>query len=146
MVYFPPITLLLTCILQWHARVCEETFNVNSKIDQIRQNMSNFFVRKLIESTRNGKLWRLSGRFQTLIWRVGETFQNLESPGLSERVNSPAITQIDNGSFLKQANHCASFNLATRLEALNKKNLMNLWCCRIVDTCMIFTPTSVNVK
>ena len=48
--------------------------------------------------------------------------------------------------FLKQANHCAYFNPATRLEALNKKNLMNLWCCRIVDTCMIFTPTPVHVK
>ena len=36
-----------------------------------------------VESTRNGKLhiWRLSGRFQTLIWRPGETVQNLESPG-----------------------------------------------------------------
>ena len=81
--------------------------------------MSNFIVRKSIESTRNGKLRRLSGRFQTLIWRVGETFQNHESPGLSERVDSPAITQIDNVSFLKQANHCASFNPATQLEALN---------------------------
>ena len=73
--------------------------------------------------------------------------QNLESPGLSGRVDSPAITQIDNVFFfLKQANHCAYFNPATRLEALNKKNLMNLWCCRIVDTCMIFTPTPVHVK
>ena len=31
-----------------------------------------------VESTRNGKLRRLSGRFQTLIWRPGETVQNLE--------------------------------------------------------------------
>ena len=30
--YFPPITLLL--ILQWHTRVCEEMFDVNSKIAQ----------------------------------------------------------------------------------------------------------------
>ena len=28
--YFAPITLLL--ILQWHTGVCEETFDVNSKI------------------------------------------------------------------------------------------------------------------
>ena len=82
-------------------RVCEETFNVNSKIDQLRQNMSNFIVRKSIESTRNGKLRRLSGRFQTLIWRPGEMVQNLESPGLSGRVDSPAITQIDNVFFFK---------------------------------------------
>ena len=41
-----------------------------------------------VESTRNGKLQRLSGRFQTLIWRPGEIVQNLESPGLSGRVDS----------------------------------------------------------
>ena len=41
-----------------------------------------------VESTRNGKLRRLSGRFQTLIWRPGEMVQNLESPGLSGRVDS----------------------------------------------------------
>ena len=35
------------------------------------------------------KLQRLSGRFQTLIQRPGETVQNLESPGLSGRVDSP---------------------------------------------------------
>ena len=40
-----------------------------------------------VESTRNGKLRRLSGRFQTLIWRPGETVQNFESPGLSGRVD-----------------------------------------------------------
>ena len=48
-----------------------------------------FFCHK-VNSTRNGKLWRLSGRFQTLIWRPGKTVQNLESPGLSGRVDSPA--------------------------------------------------------
>ena len=65
--------------------------------------------------------------------------------------NKFPITQIDNVSFLKkkkqkQANHCAYFNPATQMEALNKKNLMNLWCCSIADTCMIFAPTSVHVK
>ena len=44
-----------------------------------------------VDSTRNGKLGRLSRRFQTLIWRTGETVQNLESPGLSGRVDSPVI-------------------------------------------------------
>ena len=48
-----------------------------------------FFCHK-VNSTRNGKLWWLSGRFQTLIWRPGKTVQNLESPGLSGRVDSPA--------------------------------------------------------
>ena len=43
-----------------------------------------------VESTRNSKLRQLSGRFQTLIWRPGDTVQNLESPGLSGRVDSPA--------------------------------------------------------
>ena len=42
-----------------------------------------------VESTRNVKLQRLSGRFQTLIWRPGETVQNLESRGFSGRVDSP---------------------------------------------------------
>ena len=37
------------------------------------------FHRQKVESTRNGKLRRLSGRFQTLIWRPGETVQNLKS-------------------------------------------------------------------
>ena len=35
LVYFPPITSLP--ILQWHTGVCEETFDVNSKIAQTRQ-------------------------------------------------------------------------------------------------------------
>ena len=38
------ITLLL--ILQWHTRVCEETFDVNSKIAQTTQNIWNPIVRK----------------------------------------------------------------------------------------------------
>ena len=42
--YFPPITLLL--ILQWHTGVCEEMFDVNSKITQTTQNIWNFIVRK----------------------------------------------------------------------------------------------------
>ena len=42
-----------------------------------------------VESTRNGKPQQLSGRFQTLIWRLGETVHNLESLGSSGRLNSP---------------------------------------------------------
>ena len=45
-----------------------------------------------VESTRNGKLRRLSGRFQTLIWRPGEMVQNLESSRLSGRVDSPVAS------------------------------------------------------
>ena len=40
----PPITLLL--LLQWHTGVCEETFDVNSKIAQTTQSIWNFIVRK----------------------------------------------------------------------------------------------------
>ena len=67
-----------------------------------QQNSSNNakFHRRKVESTRNGKLGRLSGRFQTLIWRPGETVQNLESPGLSGRVDSFASMALDR-SFMK---------------------------------------------
>ena len=44
-----------------------------------------------VESTTSGKLRQLSGRFQTLIWRPGETVQNLESHRLSGRVDGPVI-------------------------------------------------------
>ena len=47
------------------------------------------FLSQRVDSTRDGKLRRLSGRFQTLIWRLGGTVQNLQSPGLSGRVDSP---------------------------------------------------------
>ena len=40
-----------------------------------------------VKSTRNCKLWQLSRRFQTLIWRPGEMAQNRESRGFSGRVN-----------------------------------------------------------
>ena len=48
-----------------------------------------FFATAAEKSTRNSKLRRLSGRFQTLIWRPGDTVQNLECPELSGRVDSP---------------------------------------------------------
>ena len=90
--YFPPTTLLLTCILQWHTRVCEEMFDVNSKIAQTKHQYLKKFHCQKVDSTRNGKPWRLSTRFQTLTWRLGEMVQNLESPGLSGRVDSPVYT------------------------------------------------------
>ena len=71
--------------------VCEETFDINSKNSLNKAKYLKFHCQK-VESTRNGKLHicRLSVRFQTLIWRPGEMGQNLESPGLSGRVDSPA--------------------------------------------------------
>ena len=75
-----PITLLL--ISKLHTRVYEETFNVNIKIIiiQITQNIWNFTVGKSsLQEMVN--FWRLSGRFHTIIWRPGDTVQNLESHG-----------------------------------------------------------------
>ena len=69
--------------------VCEETFDINSKNSSNKAKYLKFHCQK-VETTRNGKLQQLSGRFQTLIWRPGETVQNLESPGLSGRVDSLA--------------------------------------------------------
>ena len=78
-----------------------------------QQNSSNnakFHCRK-VESTRNGKLGRLSGRFQTLIWRPGETVQNLESPGLSGRVDN--IAQGTQRPFLE--NICSEDDSRSRI-------------------------------
>ena len=74
MVYSPAITLLL--ILQWHTGVCEETFNVNIKIAQTKQNSWNFIVGKLSLL----KKWKTSMIIQeisysNLIWRPGDMFQ-----------------------------------------------------------------------
>ena len=64
-------------------------FDVNSKITQTTQNIWNFIVRKSnLQEMEN--LGDYLGDFQTLIWRPGETVQNLESPGLSGRVDSTA--------------------------------------------------------
>ena len=65
--------------LQWHTGISEKTFDVNIKISQTMQNRWNFNARR----RRNGKLQQLSGRCHTLIWRLGDTVENLESPGLS---------------------------------------------------------------
>ena len=54
--------------------------DVNSKI--LKQ--GKIFEIPLLESRvyKKWQLQRLHGRFQTLIWRLGDMFQNLESPGL----------------------------------------------------------------
>ena len=67
-------------------------FDVNSKIAQTKLLYLKKFHCQKVDSTRNGKPWRLSMRFQTLTWRLGEMVQNLESPGLSARVDSPVYT------------------------------------------------------
>ena len=54
------------------------------KIAQTRQNSWKWGLL----TWRNGKLRRLSGRFHSLIWRPGDTVQNLESSGLYGRVDS----------------------------------------------------------
>ena len=63
--------------------MCHFQKNNNNNAKYLR-----FYCREA-KSTRNSKLRRLSGRFQTLIWRPRDTVQNLESPGLSGRVDSP---------------------------------------------------------
>ena len=68
LVYFPLITIFF--ILQCHTRVSEKTFDVNSKIAQTTLITWNY---RNVQSKRNGKLRRLSWRFQTLIWRLGDT-------------------------------------------------------------------------
>ena len=55
-------------------------------VAQTMQHFSNFMAGKA--SLQKLLLWRLSGRYQTLIWRPGDMVQNLESPGLSRRVDS----------------------------------------------------------
>ena len=83
-------TLLL--ILQWHTGVSEETFVVNRKIAQQR-NFEIFFFRKSILQ-EICKLRQLFERFQTLMWKPGQTVQNLESPGFSGRVDSPGSVTL----------------------------------------------------
>ena len=67
---------------------------MNIKIAQTTQNSWNFIVGKssLIVYWRNGKVRRLSERFHTLIWRPGDTVQNLDSSGLSGRVDNTALS------------------------------------------------------
>jgi len=86
--FFSPIILLF--MLQWHIGVYEEKFDVNKKWLKQRK----IFEISLSQSRvlwRKGKLRRLSGRFQTLIWRSADTVQNLESIGSYGRVDSTDV-------------------------------------------------------
>ena len=68
-------------ILQWHVCVYEETFDANMKIAQTTQNtIVEILLLERRVCRRNGKLPRLSRRFDTLIWRPGDMVQNLEPP------------------------------------------------------------------
>ena len=71
-----PTNHIIAYITMAYIGVCEETFDINSKIAQTTHCWK-------VEPTRNGKLRRLSGR-------PGEKVHNLESPGLSGRVDSTA--------------------------------------------------------
>ena len=85
-----------------YVRFFTVTIVLNSTLETPKK-QSGFFLAQLhnisppltfssvVKSTRNGKLRWFFGRFQTLIWRPGETVQNLESPGLSGRVDSPGL-------------------------------------------------------
>ena len=91
-----------------------------------------FFCHK-VSSTRNGKLWRLSGWFQTLIWRPGKTVQNLESPGLSGRVDSPAKL-----SFLyNYALFFCHVLLLHKYLGKNKNEKLDLHLCDLVITLIV---------
>ena len=91
-----------------------------------------FFCHK-VNSTRNGKLWRLSGRFQTLIWRPGKTVQNLESPGLFGRVDSPAKL-----SFLyNYALFFCHVLLLHKYLGKNKNEKLDLHLCDLVITLIV---------
>ena len=73
-----------------HTGGYKETLYVNSiKIAQTTQNILNFIVGK---STLHdlAKFGDYQGGFHTLTWRLGDTVQNLVSPGLSGRVDSTA--------------------------------------------------------
>ena len=86
-----------------------------------------------VDSTRNGKLWWLSGRFQTLIWRPGKTVQNLESPGLSRRVDSPAKL-----SFLyNYALFFCHVLLLHKYLGKNKNEKLDLHLCDLVITVIV---------
>ena len=110
--------------LSWNTTALSQSNCSNFSCSSIKQENSSNKAKYLkfhfakVESTRNGELRRLSGRFQTLIWRPGEMVQNLESPGLSGRVDSPAmqctrqqfLTQLASHQFLMVVIVLAFFN------------------------------------
>ena len=71
-------------------RKLQETLDVNSiKITQTTQNIWNFILGKSTPQ-EVAKFGNYRGGFHTLTWRLGDTVQNLVSPGLSGRVDSTA--------------------------------------------------------
>ena len=102
-------------------------FDFNSKIAQTTQNISKFMVGKS-SLQLNGKHRLISGRFHTLIWRPGDTVQNLESPGLSGRVDS---TVYMCGPYL-----CDSSKHSTNLERVKTALIILQWLlkCQQNDT------------
>ena len=74
---------------------------MNIKIAQTTQNSWNLIVRK----SSLVKKWQTSANirkpFQTLIWRPGDTVQNLESPGLSGRVASTTCQLLSSMVFFR---------------------------------------------
>ena len=99
----------------YHTKVYGETFDVNSKIAQTTQSL-------LLES------WWISGWFHTLIWRTGDTVQNLESPGLSGRVDStecdshhhslPGLPRNRSQEFIQLCPSCAKAQMSLWLETM----------------------------
>ena len=93
LVYFPPLRLLYITLAYHEFR--KRFMLILIKIAQTMQNTWHFIVGKSSLHWRNGKLWRLSGRFYTLIWRPGDTVQNLEySPRLSGTIDSSASLRM----------------------------------------------------
>ena len=93
LVYFPPLRLLYITLAYHEFR--KRLMLILIKIAQTMQNTWHFVVGKSSLYWRNGKFWRLSGRFYTLIWRPGDTVQNLEySPRLSGRIDSSASLRM----------------------------------------------------
>ena len=93
-------------------------FDFNSEIGQTTQNISKFMVGKS-KLQLNGKHRLISGRFHTLIWRPGDTVQNLESPGLSGRVD---CTVYMCGPYL-----CDSSKHSTNLERVKTALIILQW-------------------
>ena len=97
----------------YYTKVHEDTFDVNSKTAQTTQSL-------LSESQ-----W-ISGRFHTLIWRPGDTVQNLESP--ARRVESteydshhhllPGLPRNRPQEFIQLRPSCAKAQMSLWLETM----------------------------
>ena len=115
-VSFDLIGLLPTNHIIAHITMAYRSFRGNVQCEkfinsQTTKNILKFYWHK-VESTRNCKLRQLSGRFQTLTWRQGETVQNQESPRLFGRVDS--TTFLPSGFY--RTHHCKSKSQHSILE------------------------------